>query len=411
VVLDSDQLECGTPSDLMVVSRAVSLAEQLDAKLELFHACDSSTVEQKLFDADDRNEKESQRLVDHFATRMSELALNISSDAPSVQYEVRRDSPEVDAILRRISEFEADVVMLRSSGREYVFGVFSNVEWELIRRSPIPVWFVNDEVESIKRIVAAIGTIAIDEDIISASDYEIAQVAETIAQAFGAETYPVHAFKVPPYITNPNAYTPILTTAEMPPVGQMDDAAAVSREIAEEHGKQISALLGLFKIDPERLRVAQGDPARVVPEAARQINAELVVMGARSLSRWQRFSKRVTAEPVLAGAPGDVIFAKNAEQHDAPELEQVPQSGSPTIDIEAAITDPPSVFGTPSDLADERTLSRELRLRILSAWDQDVRAQIRMLDEGGETMPIDADLLAAIRDAKWRIEAERNDSS
>jgi len=410
VVVDAEHLDAASEKESTLLARAIDLANAINAEVELFHACDDASLEQKLFSSDEGVLKERTRIADHYATRMAELVNNVSSSAENLRYEVRWDSPEVDAILRRIVEFEPDIVLLPSSGHEYLFGAVSHVEWDLIRQSPVPVWFVNEDVSSVKRIVTAIGTISIDDDIISASDYDVARVAETVAQAFDAETFPVHAFKVPPSVTNPNAYKPIITTAEAPSLQEMDDRASASQEIAKEHGKQIAAFLGLFKIDPARLRVAQGEPAQVVAETAKKINAELIVMGARNLTRWQRFAKRVTAEPVLASAPGDVIFAKEAEYPEPPKPTEEPVSGSPAIDIESAITNPEAVFESPAAVAAKKTLSVDLRLHILEAWEQDVRAALRMQDEGGEPMPVDAERLAQINDARESIETERRET-
>lgn len=400
VLIDADQLESGKPTESMLVSRAVAFAKAVNAEVELFHVCHDLAFEQKLFFSDASVLSERANIADRYATRISELILGTDSAGVSISCEVRWDSPEVDAILRRIAEYKPDIVMLRATSHDYLVGLVSHSEWELIRQSPVPTWFVSEDVADIDKIVAAIGTLSNDENIISSADYEVFRVADAVAQAFRAESFPVHAFQVPPGISAYAAYGPMIGSAVSLAPEVAEEQAAASRRIAEEHGEQLRSFAEFFDIDPNRVKIAQGDAAQVITEAAESLSADAILMGARNLSRWQRATKHVTAEPVLAGSRCDVIFANNRDNVDVPKAEEYPIPGMPTLDLEAAITKPETVFESPAAIAKERGISPELRLHILDAWEQDVRAKMVMQDEGGAPKSVDCNILEQIQDAK-----------
>jgi universal stress protein E len=410
VVIDADQLESEKLTESMLVSRAVAFAKSVGAQVELFHACHDATFEQKLFFSDASVLSERANIADRYATRVSELILGTGLAGVPIDGEVRWDSPEVDAILRRIAEYKPDIVMLRASSHDYVVGLVSHKEWELIRQSPVPVWFVSDDIAGISKIVAAIGTASNNDNIISASDYGVFRVADAVAKAFNAESFPVHAFEVPPGISAYAAYGPIIGPAGPPAPQVVEEQAAASRRIAEEHGEQLRSFAEFFNIDPNRVQIAQGDPAEVIAEAAESLGADVILMGSRNLNRWQRAYKHVTAEPVLASTNCDVVFTKTREDVDVPKAEEHPIPGKPTLDVEAAITKPETIFESPAAVAEETAISSELQLHILDAWEQDVRAKLVMQDEGGEPKPVDCDILEQIQNAKKQADPrQRND--
>jgi nucleotide-binding universal stress UspA family protein len=137
VIIDADQLESGKPTESMLVSRAVAFAKAVNAEVELFHVCHDAAFEQKLFFSDASVLSERANIADRYATRISELILGTDSAGVSISHEVRWDSPEVDAILRRIAEYKPDIVMLCASNHDYLIGLASHSEWELIRQSPV----------------------------------------------------------------------------------------------------------------------------------------------------------------------------------------------------------------------------------------------------------------------------------
>jgi hypothetical protein len=129
-------------------------------------------------------------------------------------------------------------------------------------------------------------------------------------------------------------------------------------------------------------------------------------MGARSLSRWQRVFGAVTAEPVLARTPCDVLFVKNVAAASTPVAVDAPVQGAPSIDVVRASIDPAAVFESPRAVAAADDLSMGLRWRILQAWELDINAQLVEEGEGGPVRPVGIGVLDEINRAKEILELE-----
>lgn len=128
-------------------------------------------------------------------------------------------------------------------------------------------------------------------------------------------------------------------------------------------------------------------------------------MGARNLVRRQRLFNNVTAEPVLAAAPCDVLFVKSGEISNAvPQPEAPATPGEPLFDVERVIIDPAGSFKSPQAVVDAEGLSPAFRRRILSAWEQDINAEMMEESEGGSVQPVNADMLDAINSARDRLD-------
>lgn len=398
VLVGPDGVSPENVGDSVLLGRATALAKATGCRLELCHVVHDASLGQWLFTRDAEVLRARDTLVAREATRLAEVAELIAAEGVNVDHDVRWDQPRSDALLRKIHETQPVLVMKRSREHRYVMGLLTNTDWDLIRRSPAHLWFVTEDRADLERLVTAVGTMADDDTIISAADYDVFRVAGAIAEAFGADHYPVHAYQVPGALDTYSSYLPDLgDRVRMPPGTTLEDAR---RDVAQEHGEAIRGFAESFELDPGRIRLAAGHPSDVLPAMASSLAADLIVMGARNLGRWERAFATVTAEPVLADAPCDVIFVKERVGVEVPEAEEAPVTGVPVVDLEQAVTDPARTFGSPEAVVETTTLSVALRERILQAWEGDVRAQMVEEDEGGPVRVTAADCLEAIRAAR-----------
>ena len=76
----------------------------------------------------------------------------------------------------------------------------------------------------------------------------------------------------------------------------------------------------------------------------------------------------------------------------------------PVVDVERAIINPDIVFNhSPDLLIREDRLSREMRLRLLDIWENDLRAEMKEADEGGLPAPAQVELIPAIHRARAKL--------
>lgn len=394
VVVDPKELsgEQSEKSDLF--QRALDLVDATGCELELFTAYYEPTLELSLFAGQEEVSREKDRLASSAATRLGEFALELRNQGAKVSYDVRWDRPYADALLRKISETDPDLVLKLTHGPSYVLGLDNNPDWELIRKSPSHLWFVKQGVSDIKTVLTAIGGTDVAEGIISQSDYKVFEVGNKLAESMGAKSIPAHTYEVPKLHAYA-AYEPVVAAS-----ANIAGEADAWEQIARAHGEAITNFAKQFEIDVEQVKILKGHAADVIPALAKSLDAGLVVMGARNLGRWERLLHSVAAEPVLSMAPCDIVFVKEARGAKIPEAYEQPRRGVPSVDIEKAITQPDKTFESPQAVVENDDLTVNLRHRILDAWELDVNAQLKMLDEGGPVQDAPASLLREINIAK-----------
>lgn len=385
-----------------LLKRAISLAKSTGCGLELFHVCYDDSLEDSLFRSEKDLARERKRLTDKAATRLAEIAKHVGEQCADVSFEVRWDQPRTDAILRKIAHADPDLVLKEGRDHGYVLGVSTNTDWELARRSPAPVWLVNDAVDDIDDVVAAIGTQRDDPtDVTTSRDYDLLRMAGIVGETFGATIHPVNAWSINPA---PGIMTGIDGMAAVPAGEQQqlrDDAI-------KKHSGAVKALARYFDIPRDNVRIREGRPDVVIPEAVEEIGADLVILGARSIGRLERVIGRVTVEPVMSRTDCDVLVVRDGDASHVPAAEKKPFYGKPEIDVEMAITHPEQAFGSPREVVGVDGLSTAMRERILQAWEYDIRAEMAEENEGGPVRDIDASVLDELLAARALLKMKKD---
>jgi len=402
VVVTPDLIRPDDPMQSTLLKRAVSLAKRAGCELELFHVCYDGTLDFNLFADRADLQRARKTLADQQATQLAEVAARLKSKSISVRHEARWDSPRTDAILRKIAEAKPDIVMKQGQEHSYLFGLTTNTDWELARKSPAPLWLINDDVDDIQSIVAAIGNKTGDpDDATTAADYDLLGTAGFVANTFNAEIYPVNAYQVPPA-------DGIVIGAEgiavpVPPVAKKQKK---NEEVVEHHTGAVRALAQYFGIPESNVYARNGRPSDVIPSVAKKVDADMIVMGANSISRLERLVRSVTVEPVIAETSCDILVVRESDLASVPDAKKKSFDGVPTYDLEYALTKPEATFESPQAVATAPGLSIALRQRILQAWEYDIRAEMAEENEGGPVGDIDVNALRKIDAAKQLLETK-----
>tara|TARA_R110002096_G_scaffold50152_1_gene131936 strand:+ start:11812 stop:13107 length:1296 start_codon:yes stop_codon:yes gene_type:complete len=399
VVISSDLIEPNSPRESRLISRALKLAKASGCELEFFHVCHDPSLEQGMFQPDPAVTAEKQRVTNQEAALLAEMLVRLQSEGVTVHQDVRWDHPRTDAILRKIQDSQPDLVMKESRDHNYLMGLTRNTDWDLIRQSPTNVWFVSSGRSNIANVMTAVGMTSDNEDPFTAADYDVFRTAETFAGELKAANHAVHVYQVPSGMGLYAAYAPDMIAAISTPALNAR-LERERKEVAVLHGQSIRRFAETLGIHTDGIRVIEGHPSDAIPDVAQELDADLIVMGARSLTRWERLVRPVTAEPVLADTSCDILFVKDDAETKIPLPDERPLRGSVPADLEKALTDPPAFFGSPSSVAKHQEFSPALRRRILQMWEQDVRARMREEGEGGPVRTTLADVLNEINQAK-----------
>ena len=407
VVLSPDLVRPDEPMESALLRRAVSLAKATGCNLELFHVCYDNRLDASVFASESDLKRAQQQLADKDATRLGELAARLREQGVSVDYEARWDCPRSDAILRKIAQARPDIVMKQAREQSYFLGIATNTDWELARRSPAHVWLVNDKVDDISHVLATVGNKFGDPaDVTTAGDYTLLQTAAMIRDSLGSEVHSVNAFRVPS--------VPVFEAGMAgATLAHSEEYERLHEQVERQHSGAVRALARYFGIADDNVHLREGHPNKVIPEVAEAVDADLILLGANSIGRLERVFGFVTVEPVMAAAECDILVVRDDEASRVPdEPSRTRYEGEPKYDLENAIVDPESTFGSPLAVAQLTEVSTDFRRRILQAWEYDVRAEMTVENEGGPVArDVDANALDDIETARQILDMKAQQSS
>lgn len=178
-------------------------------------------------------------------------------------------------------------------------------------------------------------------------------------------------------------------------------------ETVKQHSGAVKAISKYFNISSGNVRICEGRPNKVIPDVAKSVNADLIVMGAENIGRMERVVNSVTVEPVMSETSCDILIIRDGDASNVPDAASSPAYGIPRYDLEYAIIHPEETFESPLRVAHIAEISIELRKRILQAWEYDVRASMEEENEGGPVRDIDVNTLDEIVSAKALLEMKQ----
>jgi universal stress protein E len=284
------------------LARAAHLAARTGAKLELVHAF--ATLPPTLFGEPQpaaAQEFVGRNLRERTA-RLEKLAAPLRRRGLRVTATVVWDMPPHEALVRHVLKRKPALLVADSHRHARLARWFlTNVDWELIRHCPCPLWFVKTpRLRRRPRVLAAV-----DPSHAFAKparlDERILREARRASAALGAQLRMCHAYLPPMFIGPPGALGESIPI-NLPPAEAKryeDRLRAAVQRLARRHG--VKAPL-----------IEMGDAPSVLGRLARKLPADVLVMGAVSRSRLERVFIGSTAERVIDDVPCDVLIVKPA---------------------------------------------------------------------------------------------------
>ncbi|HEY6642482.1 universal stress protein [Povalibacter sp.] len=288
-----------TATEHPALSKAALLASRMNARVELF-VCDTRAAREARLAA--RMRDPGGAIIADVRELLQRLAQPLRDQGIDADVEVDVGDPLAERLIEKIRSSNADLVVKDTHHHSLARRTFlTNTDWRLIRACPVPLLLAKPAPWGQKpRIVAAIDP-GHANDKPALLDQQILELSQGLAQQLGGELHALHA-------TIPMAI--IAAAVGKEPVG----ALAVSPEdLGREHAEKTHAveqLTARFGIDPDRTHVRTGGPAQLLPQAARDLHADILVMGALSRHGLRRAFLGSTAEDVLEHLPCDALIVK-----------------------------------------------------------------------------------------------------
>ncbi|NOE85385.1 universal stress protein UspE [Vibrio cholerae] len=217
----------------------------------------------------------------------------------SVQFDIKvvwHNRP-YEAIIGEIFAGEHDILIKATRKHDMLESViFTPTDWHLMRKCPTPVLLVkNADWPENSNIIASVHVGSELDTHIDLNDRMVEQLLN-LSKRLGASPYLVNAYPV----------TPANITIELPEF----DPTTYTDAVRGHHLTAMKALRQKHGLSEEQTLVQQGLPEDVIPEAAKQLNAAMVILGTTGRTGLSAVFIGNTAEHVIDKINCDVLALK-----------------------------------------------------------------------------------------------------
>jgi universal stress protein E len=282
------------------VDKAIDIARQLGAAVELFHAISTPVfleIEPIAGHSLAQIKRESLKLR---TARLKKLAQRAQKKGVKATSHVAWDFPPHEAIVRRADSIHADLIIAEChEGKRLAPWLLHLTDWELLRLSSRPVLLLKNDQKWREPVILG----AVDPAHAHAKPAGLD--AEILAQASGLGRKLKGSFELM-HANFPTGFA-LLAATEAPDGNLIASAYEAQKTRSKTTFEKFAREA---RIPTSCCHLLDTDPVFAIPQIARAIGADLVVMGAVSRSGLKRVLIGNTAERVLAKLPCDVLVVK-----------------------------------------------------------------------------------------------------
>ncbi len=290
-----------TSEDQPALSKAAEFAKHIDADLALLTCIYDPDIAHVQWVTGQSMEHVRGAAIDAHFESLERLAEPARSEGRSVSIKVAWDSPLHEAIVREALHIEADYVVKDTHHHSAISrALFTNTDWHLIRECPCPLWLVKPTPAPQQAVVMAAIDPMHEHDEPAALDRRIIGTAQLFSTMFAERLQLVHVFTPPP--------APIF--GAFPTAAPTQPIEDLILEARQAHVEALNSLAADVGIPPEQVHLREGNQVELLPAAAGELHAGIVVMGAIARSALQRLIIGHTAERTLENFPCDVVVVK-----------------------------------------------------------------------------------------------------
>jgi len=291
-----------TTSVQPAVHRAAWLAQHVAAELDLFICFYNEYLSgERFFDAPSLKNARAD-VVDRNRAYLEKLAEPLRSAGLTVHTNVEWDHPLYEGVVRYAVSSGADMVFKDTHHHSAIErALLTNTDWNLIRTCPMPLWLVKArDMQPKPAFIASIDPTH-EHDKPASLDDNLLALANMLAASTNAEVHAFHSYDPRSALATAtaNAYIP----ASLP----YDE---IEKDMRAQHGRRFDEVLEAHDISEDRRHLISGATHEELPEIARKLNADLILMGAIARNRWKRLFVGATAERTLEHLPCDLLIVK-----------------------------------------------------------------------------------------------------
>lgn len=277
--------------DSPAIERAVTFASATDVDIMLYSAVYDDSVPSLYIKADDLD-KMRELILDSETVRLKQIKSRLLKVAKSVEVQTQWINSAADGITNAAKQFNADLLIVSSTRHSTMTRLFlSNTDLEILRHASTPVLFAHNHPEkAYKKVMVAVDPTH-EHDEPAELEHRMISIGKWITDIFDGELYLAHAYP---------SIRPELTIDNIVPV-------EVPKKMREEHEKALKQLAATHNIEKDKTHFLDGYPRVALPDMAREIKSDLVIMGVISRSVIDRLMIGSTAEYLLDHIECDIL--------------------------------------------------------------------------------------------------------
>ncbi|HBO38553.1 MAG TPA: universal stress protein UspE [Pasteurellaceae bacterium] len=214
------------------------------------------------------------------------------------------NSNEAEAITTEVEQNNYDLVVKYTKEEESIASlIFTPMDWQLLRRCPIPMLMVRDGDWKHQHCVLVAVNVAGDEEYHEEFNKMLVSLSIDLADNF--ESSNIHLVSAYPP-------TPVNMAIDLPEFHTSEYASG----IRGQYLINMKSLRQHFGINEDHTHVCEGFPEDVIPEIAEKIGAELVVLGTVGRTGLSAALLGNTAEHVISKLQCNLLAIKPPKRED-----------------------------------------------------------------------------------------------
>jgi len=286
-----------TEDNQKALSRAIELAERHPAKITVFLTIYDFSYEMTTMLSPDERTSMRNAVIQDRKDWLVDLITESQIASDNIDTKVVWHNRPYESIIRTVIEGEYDVVVKGTHEHDVLKSViFTPTDWHLLRKCPCSVLLVKEHAwPENGKVLAAVNAGTEDEDHARLNN-TIIEHAHSISRLLRSETHLVNAY--PP--------TPMNIAVEIPEF----DPNEYNSTMKKHHKKTLEQLATENDIDVSMTHLFEGMPEDVIPRVAKDLDAELVVIGTVGRSGLSAALIGNTAEHVIDNLNCDLLALK-----------------------------------------------------------------------------------------------------
>ncbi|MBP2700299.1 universal stress protein UspE [Photobacterium lucens] len=280
------------------ISRAVHIAKMTkDVKIIVFLAIYDFSYEMTSMLSSDERDAMRRGVVMQREEWLKEIITPYIDQGIDIEIKVVWHNRPYEAIIADVYSQDIDLLVKATHEHDRLGAViFTPTDWHLLRKCPIPVLLVKGNNWPERGKVLGCVNISTDDDTHDGLNDKIVKESLAFASIANAEVNLVNAYPA----------TPVNITIELPEF----DPASYTDAVRGHHLTTMKALRQKYGISEEQTHVLEGLPEDIIPQVAKDIKAELVILGTTGRTGLSAVFIGNTAENTIDSLNCDLLALK-----------------------------------------------------------------------------------------------------